>query len=103
MSREYTIIITVMGVEGEENMSISTISDLDMELIYPILCSIKENNGRYPTGTFIRPGQPSGRDLYRDFVGWEILNSMLPRPISGFSNILTFSMYKEEPWRMDLV
>lgn len=100
---EYTIIIKVLGVEGEENMSMEKVSDLDMEVINPMLLKIRENNGYYPRGKFETPGKPTAKDLYRQFAGWDIVESILPRPKSGFSHIISVEVFREEPIKLNMI
>ena len=50
---DYTMIVQVAGEEGEECISINTVSDTDMEVLEPMLMDIREHRGYYPTGKYI--------------------------------------------------
>lgn len=100
---EYTMIIQVAGEDGENCVSISKVSDADMEVMYPILEEIKRNKGYFTRGSYVKPGKPSGRDLYRSFAGWDVLSSHLPDPPSGFFAVLEIKLFRDNPWEMILV
>lgn len=100
---KYTMIIQVAGEDDENCISISKVSDADMEVMYPILEEIKRNKGYFTKGSYVRPGEPSGRDLYRNFIGWDVFSSHLPDPPSGFSRVLEVKLFRDNPWTMILV
>ena len=100
---DYTMIIVVAGEPGEDCISIATVSDTDMEVLEPMLVDIKNHRGYYPTGKAIKKGRPTARDLYHNYQGWDVFESIIPRPLSGFSTILSVSLYKEEPLRMQML
>ncbi len=103
MFGDYTIIVTVACEAGEENMSIASVSDTDMEVLEPMLVDIKNHRGYYPVGKCRKLGEPTARDLYHNYVGWDVFESIRPNPISGFSTILSVSIYKEQPLKMEML
>lgn len=103
MPRMYTMVVKVLGSEGEENMSIAQVSDYDMEVLNPMLLDIRSRNGYYPSGKYLRPGNPTPRDLYRKYPGWEIFQSIIPHPLSGFSHITEIELYEGEPLKMTMI
>ena len=100
---DYTMIVQVAGEEGEECISINTVSDTDMEVLEPMLMDIREHRGYYPTGKYRKPGEPTARDLYHHHVAWDVWESIIPRPISGFSTIISVKLYKEKPLKMNML
>lgn len=99
----FTVIIKVSCIKGEEGISVVTLSDLDMELIEPILLDIKSRRGYYPTGKYVQPGCPTPKDLYRHYPGWDILSTILPEPLSGFPQISEVRVYKDDPMILDML
>jgi hypothetical protein len=97
------MIIEVACNLGEESISINNVSDLDISVLEPMLIDIKNHRGYYPTGSYIRPGQPTARDLYRSYQAWDIFESLIPKPRSGFSTILSIKLFKEKPLEMDML
>lgn len=101
---EFTIIIQVDAEEGEENMSINKVSDLDLEIMGSMLFDIQSHRGHYLKNRPRRKSyEPTARELYRKFEGWDIFESLLPRPKSGFSTILCIRIFKEEPIMMEML
>lgn len=100
---DYTLIVVVAGEPGEDAVSVVRVSDMDMVVLEPMLLDIKAHQGYYPTGKYVRVGQPTPRDLYHHHLGWDVFESILPKPISGFSNILSVSVFREEPMKMDMI
>lgn len=99
----FTVIIKVSCLKGEESTSVVTLSDLDMELIEPILIDIKSRRGYFPTGKYVQPGYPTPKDLYRHYPGWDILSTILPEPLSGFPQISEVKVYKDVPMVLDML
>ena len=97
------MIIQVACNSGEESISINNVSDLDISVLEPMLIDIKNHRGYYPTGSYIRPGHPTARDLYRSYQAWDIFESLIPKPRSGFSTILSIKLFKEKPLEMDML
>lgn len=100
---EYTMIIRVDAEEGEENYSIQQLSDYDMEILEPMLLCIQSHRGHYPKNRPKKPYEPTARELYHDFIGWDIFESLLPNPKSGFSTILTIKVYRENPYTLEML
>ena len=84
-NNNYTFIIEVDCDEGEENIS--------------ILLDIRENQGYYPTGDFLVYPDPSPEEFYgtRFRESFDILESRLPCPKSGFKRILEIKVFSESP------
>lgn len=99
----FTVIIKVSCAKGEESTSVVTLSDLDMELIEPVLMDIKSRRGYFPTGKYVQPGYPTPKDLYRHYPGWDILSTILPEPLSGFPQISEVRVYRDEPMVLDML
>ena len=97
------MIIEVAGNPDESCISISKVSDYDMEILEPLLLDIKSHCGYYPTGKFKKMGKPSARELYHNYVGWDVFESLVPKPISGFSSIIKVSLFKDEPYKMEML
>lgn len=97
------MIIEVACNSGEESISINSVSDLDISVLEPMLLDIKSHCGYYPTGSYIRQGQPTARDLYRSYQAWDIFESLIPKPKSGFSTILSVKLFREKPMKMDML
>jgi hypothetical protein len=101
--RYFTVIIKVSCLKGEEGISVVSLSDLDMELIEPVLLDIKSRRGYFPTGKFVQSGCPTPKDLYGHYSGWDILSTALPKPLSGFPQISEVKVYKDEPMVLDML
>lgn len=99
----FTVIIKVSCIKGEESTSVVTLSDLDMELIEPILMDIKSRRGYFPTGKYVQPGYPTPKDLYRHYPGWDIFSTILPEPLSGFPQISEVRVYRDDPMILDML
>lgn len=99
----FTVIIKVSCLKGEEGISVVTLSDLDMELIEPVLMDIKSRRGYFPTGKYVQSGCPTPKDLYGHYPGWDILSTSLPSPSSGFPQISEIRVYKDEPLVLDML
>lgn|SRR5574344_7210 len=102
-NNSYKIIIRVACRDGEDSMSYNTIEDDDISVLNPLLQDIKEHRGYFPSGSFIEPDKPSAKDLYDNYVGWDILGSILPKPKSGIIAIIDIMLYKENPLIIDMV
>jgi hypothetical protein len=102
-NNDYTMIVVVAGQPGEECVSIASVSDTDMEVLEPMLIDIKNHRGYYPVGRARRPDKPTARDLYHNYQGWDVFESIRPQPLSGFTTILSVSLYREEPLRMQML
>ena len=100
---DYTMIVQVAGEEGEECISINTVSDTDMQVLDLILMYIRGHRGYQRTGRYRRPGEPTARDLYHHHVAWDVWESIIPRPLSGFSTIISVRLYKEKPLKMNML
>lgn len=100
---EYSIIISVDANKGEQDTTISRVSATDMMVLDPILRDIQSKKGYFPTTSRCSPGQPSARDLYHDYVGWDVFISILPKPISGFTTILKVLVFPDNPLVMDML
>ena len=100
---EYTMIVAVAGEPGEDCVSVVKVSDTDMIVLEPMLLDIKAHQGYYPTGKYVRADRPSARELYRKHQGWDVFEYIILRPLSGFSNILSVSLFREDPMRMDMI
>lgn len=101
---EYTIIIQVDANDGEEAMSINKVSDLDLEVLSEMLLDIQSHRGYYLKNRPRRkPYEPTARELYRKHEGWDVFESLIPEPISGFTTILCVRIFREEPIRMDML
>jgi len=97
MEQYYNIIIEVVGESKEPNISINSVGDCDIKAIWSMINDIKEHRGYYPKGSFIKPGHPTARDLYRHHEGWDIFESLLPRNESGCIAIKYIKIYPEKP------
>lgn len=98
---DYTIIIKVAGEKGEENLSINRLSSSDLEIITPMIQDIREHRGWYPCGSFYKGG-PSPRQLYRHHLGWDVFNSIVPNPPSGFALVVSIEVYSQEPITLNM-
>ena len=98
------MIVTVAGNPDEACISIEKVSDVDMEVLEPLLEDIKNHRGFYPTGRLpiIKAGI-SARDLYHDHIGWDVFESIVPRPVSGFNTIISVQLFKDTPLKMDML
>lgn len=99
----YILMIKVATKKGEESISINEVGDTDMEVLEPLFIDIKSHNGYYPTGEYCRPGQPTARELYRKHQAWDIFESLVPQPPSGFACILSVQVFKEKPLEMQML
>ena len=99
----FTVIIKVSCIKGEESTSVVTLSDLDMELIEPILIDIKSRRGYFPTGRYVQLGYPTPKELYGNYPGWDILSTILPEPLSGFPQISEVRVYRDDPMILDML
>ena len=52
------ILFQVECREGEESNWLSEVSAEELDLLYPLLYTIKANFGYFPTGTYKIPGDP---------------------------------------------
>lgn len=95
----YTFIVEVDSDEGEENISISKISLDELNQINPLLLEIKNNRGYYPTGDFLIYHTSSPEEIYgiRFKKAFDILESRLPCPRSGFRRIIEINVFSEPP------
>lgn len=84
------IIIQVDCEPGEENMSISDITDQEFWTLDNVLQAIRARGGYYPTGDFLEFPDPV--ELYSTIPGYDILERILPKPVSGFRKILEVSI-----------
>jgi len=73
--------------EGEESFWISEISKEILDTLTPLLIELKNNNGYFPTGDNIIPGETNISDLYGKFDTLQELINRLPTPIHGFLRI----------------
>lgn len=98
-NNNYTFIIEVDCDEGEENISITEISLNELNQVNPLLLDIRENQGYYPTGDFLVYPDPSPEEFYgtRFRESFDILESRLPCPKSGFKRILEIKVFSEPP------
>lgn len=101
--KDYTMIVRVLAEPGEESITVSSVSDTDMEILEPMLLDIRNHRGFYPIGKGRRPGEPSAKELYHNYVGWDVFESLRPNPVSGFSTIISVSVYREEPMKMEML
>ena len=94
-NNNYTFIIEVDCDEGEENISITEISLDELNQVNPLLLDIRENQGYYPTGDFLVYPDPSPEEFYgtRFRESFDILESRLPCPKSGFKRILEIKVF----------
>ena len=102
--KEFTMIVTVAGEPDESCISIEKVSEVDIEVLQPLLDDIRNHRGFYPTGRkWIAKAGLSAKDLYHNHVGWDVWESIIPRPVSGFSTILSVHLFDSEPWKMDML
>lgn len=92
----YTIIILVDARQGEDKWAVDEVSELDLKVMEPLLVEIKKNGGYYPTEGRNQPGAPNARDLYHGYEGWNVLDSIVPRPLSGFTRIIEIRLFRGE-------
>lgn len=97
------MIVKVAGEPTESLISINTVSDTDMEVLEPLLMDIREHQGYYPKGKYQRPGNPTARDLYRKHEAWDIFESILPKPPSGFPAVISVELYSQVPLKMEML
>lgn len=81
------IVIKVDCSEGEENMWISDIDYMQLEVLGPLVTEIHNREGYFPTGSKWQPDQPSIEDLYGRFPGIADFITRLPSPPSGIERI----------------
>lgn len=98
----FTLVIEVVGEKGEECISVNQVSSTDLEVITTIIEDIRDHGGWYPCGEFYRSG-PTIRDLYRHHAGWEVFNSLLPQPPSGFALVASVKLFGQELCKIDMV
>lgn len=98
MNNNYYIVIKVDSVEGEENTRITEITGQELEVLWPLLCYIRDNfSGYFPTGRFLIPSDPSPEELYSKFLGWNQLISRIPEPFSGIKRLTEINVFSETP------
>lgn len=102
-SSSYKIVIRVDAKEGEQDTSIHSLSEYDLEVLGPLLENIKAHQGFFLAGRRPQGWEPSAKDLYKGFLGWDIFVSLLPKPIHGFSNILYVEIYSGNPYKMEML
>lgn len=97
MNSFYTFIVEVDCNEGEENISVSEISLTELNQVNPLLLDIREHQGYYPTGDFLVYPDPSPEELYgsRFKDVFDILETRLPCPKSGFKRIIEIRVFSE--------
>lgn len=93
----FTIVLEVDALPGEQNLSVSKVSGTDMMVLDPILLDIKERHGYYPK---VNPA--ALRELYRKYVGWSVLESILPKPRSGYTTITGVRVFSELPLTLNM-
>ena len=103
MENDYTMIVEVLAEPGESNIAITDVSDTDMEVLEPMLLDIQQHRGYYPTGGMCKRGQPTARDLYRKHQGWDVFESIVPRPPSGVNRIISVRLFRQEPLKMEML
>lgn len=91
------ILFIVDCHEGEESRWLSEINEEELNLITPLLEKIKENDGYFPTGQFIYPGESNIEAMYGHLEGFRIINRFLPTPIHGFSKIEEVLLFTQDP------
>lgn len=89
------ILFIVECREGEESMWLSEIDTQELNLITPLLEVIKNNQGYFPTGSYISQEGPKVEELYGWVEGFSIINRFLPTPIHGFSKINEVLLFQE--------
>lgn len=101
---EYTLVIRVIGLkeDSRNSVSINKVSDSDMEILQPLLEDIKDHKGYFPCGIFVKKGEPTARDLYRVHSGWDVFDSLLPRPESGFALVDSVEFFNKPPYVMKM-
>jgi hypothetical protein len=101
--QKFTMIVQVDANPGEQDVSIAKVSGTDMEVLDPMLQDIKSKKGYYPTRNRVKPGNPSARDLYHEYIGWDVFESIVPRPVSGFTTILSVKVFSDSPFELDML
>ena len=72
---------------GEESNWVSEINEDELNKLNPLLADIETRRGYYPTGDYYTYPDPSPKELYSSYSGWEILQRLLPTPTHGFAKI----------------
>lgn len=99
----YTVIIKVFAKEGEQDLSVSNVSREDLELLSPLIIEIRNHKGWFPHNMVGPERFPTAEELYCRFPALEILNSMVPEPLSGFNTIIFMKVFSEDPQEIVMV
>lgn len=101
---EFVVIIQVDSINGEEGISINKLSDLDLQILEPMILDIQSHRGHYLKGRPRRKSyEPTARELYRHHAGWDIFESILPSPKSGFTTVYHIHIFKDEPLKIEML
>jgi hypothetical protein len=89
------IVIKVDCNPGEEETTVTEITEQELNEMVPLINEIRNNSGYFPTGTKIHFEDPSIQDLYGRFPGIENFISRIPCPISGIERISEIHVFSE--------
>lgn len=94
----YYIVIIVEASEGEETTRITEITVSELEVLWPLLCYIRDSYGGYfSTGKYRKGKDPTPEELYSMYPGWKELITRFPEPKSGVKRISEIHIFSETP------